>query len=143
MVLLKGRKCPSVPICTPPFEDVRVIKTKKSWKNTISAEESEVVEELYGRLQELRSINGQEMLGTEFAALFLRRRIQPLQHRRHGMWLYIGVTDKTRVGKDLTEKDLRDEVRRLTCLTAADNIPIDALIDTYEASHLPNTVRSR
>ena len=59
----------------PPFEDIRVIKTKKSWKNIIPAEKSEVVEELYGRLRDLRSINGQEMLGKEFAALFMKRRI--------------------------------------------------------------------
>ena len=83
------------------------------------------------------------MLGTEFAALFMKRRIQPLQQRSHGMWLYTGVADKTRVGKDLSDKDLKDEVRRLTCLTAADSIPMDALIDAYEASHLPDMVRCR
>ena len=126
----------------PPFEDVKSIKAKKSWKNIVSAEESAVVEELYSRLQDLRSINGQEMLGTEFAALFVKRRI-PLQHRSHGMWLYTGANDKTRVGIDLSVKELRDEIRRLTCLTAADDIPLDALVDAYEASHLPDTVRCR
>ena len=120
-----------------------MIKTKKSWKNIISAEEREVVEELYGRLEELRSVDGQEMLGAEFAALFIKRRVQPLQHRSHGMWLYTGITDRTRVGGDLSDKDLRDEVRRLTCLTAADFIPMDALVDAYEASHLPDSVRCR
>ena len=83
------------------------------------------------------------MLGTEFAALFVKRRIQPLQHRSHGMWLYTGASDKTRVGNNLSDKELRDEIRRLTCLTAADDIPLDALVDAYEASHLPDTVRCR
>ena len=83
------------------------------------------------------------MLGTEFAALFVKRRIQPLQHHSHGMWLYTGATDKTRVGNDLSDKELRDEIRRLTCLMAADDIPLDALVDAYEASHLPDTVRCR
>ena len=83
------------------------------------------------------------MLGTEFAALFMKRRIQPLQHRSHGMWLYTGVTDKTWVGKDLSDKELKDEVRRLTCLTAADFIPMDALVDAYDISHLPHSVRCR
>ena len=138
---LREDNAPQFQSTLPPFEDVKVIKTKKSWKNIILTEESAVVEELYGRLQELRSINGQEMLGTEFAALFVKRRIQPLQHRSHGMWLYTGATDKTRVGKDLSEKDLRDEIRRLTCLTTADDIPLDALVDAYEASHLPDTVK--
>ena len=125
----------------PTFEGVKEIKPKKSWKNIVSAEENEVVEELYSRVQELMSINGQEMLGTEFAALFVRRRIQPLQQRSHMMWLYTGSSDRTRVGDDLSEKDLRDEVRRLTSLTVADDIPLDALIDAYDTSHLPPSVR--
>src|SRR3954467_7846871 len=83
------------------------------------------------------------MLGTEFTALFLKCRIKPLQHRSHGMWLYTRATDKTRVGRDLSDKELKDEVRRLTCLTAADSIPLDALVDAYEFSHLPHSVRCR
>lgn len=124
----------------PPFKDVSVIKPKKSWRNTISPEESEVVEELYNRLQNLTSIGGQEMLGTEFVALYMKRRIQPLQQRSHGMWLYTGSTDTTRVGKDLSDKELKDEVRRLTCFTTTDDIPLEALVKAYELSHLPDSV---
>ena len=128
----------------PPFEDVRVIKTKKSWKNAISAEESEVVEELYNRLQDVRSVNGQVMLGTEFAALFIKRRVQPLQHRSHGMWLYTGTRDTTRINNsNMSDKEVKDEVCRLTFLTVADEIPMEALVDAYDASHLPDAVRCR
>ena len=52
---LREDNAPQFRSTLPPFEDVKVIKMKKSWKNIISAEESAVVEELYGRLQELRS----------------------------------------------------------------------------------------
>ena len=84
------------------------------------------------------------MLGTEFAALFIKRRVQPLQHRSHGMWLYTGTRDTTRINNsNLSDKEVKDEVRRLTCLTAADEIPMEALVDAYDASHLPDAVRCR
>src|SRR3954470_2914061 len=94
---------PSSRSLLPLFRDVAKIVPKKSWKNTIVAEEKEVVEELYGQLQDLISVNGQKVLGTEFAALFMKHHIQPLQHREHSMWLYTGPSDGTRVGRDLSD----------------------------------------
>ena len=55
------------------------------------------------------------MIGTEIAALFLKRRVQPMMSRGHQMWLYTGTKDSTRINAaDLSEKELQDEVRRLT-----------------------------
>lgn len=57
------------------------------------------------------------MIGTEIAAVFLKRRVQPIMSRAHPMWLYSGPKDETRVNVDeLSEKELLDEVRRLTLL---------------------------
>ena len=81
------------------------------------------------------------MLGTEFAALFLKRRVQPLQYRAHPMYLYTGAKDSTRISlDDLKEKELQDEVRRLTKLTQKDNIPLEPSVRPFEASYPPPEV---
>jgi hypothetical protein len=51
-------------------------------------------------------------------ALFLQRRIQPLQHRLSKLWTFSGFGDPSRVSKNLMEKkDLDKRVRALTTLT--------------------------
>ena len=97
----------------------------------------DVVEELYGRVRKLK------MLGTEFAALFLKRRVQPLQHRAHPMSLYTGAKDSTRVSSvNFSDKELLDEVRRLTKLTQKDTIPLEPSTRPFEASFPPPQVSS-
>ena len=57
------------------------------------------------------------------------------------MYLYTGANDSTCVSSDeLTDKEVLDEVRRLTKLTKNDDIPLDVIIDPYEASNLPAEV---
>ena len=81
------------------------------------------------------------MIGTEFTALFLKRRVQPFQHRDHPMYLYTGAKDSTRISSvDLTEKELQDGVRRLTKLTQKDDIPLEPNVRPFEASFLPPEV---
>jgi hypothetical protein len=70
---------------------------------------------LYERVLDLKNYRGQTMLGTEFAALFLKRRIQPVMARGHPIWLYTGPKDSTNINvADYSDKELLDEVRRLT-----------------------------
>ena len=81
------------------------------------------------------------MLGTEFAALFLKRRIQPVMARSHQMWLYTGPKDSTHINAaSYLDKELLDEVRRLTHFSQEDTIPLDSLVDPYDAHHLPAEV---
>ncbi|KAM0926342.1 hypothetical protein ACQ4PT_003453 [Festuca glaucescens] len=68
----------------PKFSDVLEAKPKKSWRNILTGP---VADELYERVLELKNSGGQTMLGTEFAALFLKRRIQLVMSRGHPMWL--------------------------------------------------------
>jgi hypothetical protein len=64
------------------------------------------------------------MLNTEFAALFLKRRIQPVMSRGHQMWLYTGPKDSTRINAaDFSDKELLDEVRRFTHFSQEDTTP--------------------
>ena len=119
----------------PTSENVLEAKPKKTWNNVVTAKESAVVEMLYGRARRLK------MIGTEFTALFLKRWVQPLQHRDHPMYLYTGAKDSTRISSvDLTEKELQDEVRRLTKLTQKDDIPLEPNVRPFEASFPPPEV---
>ena len=63
------------PVNFPPFEDVMIAKPKKTWANTIPAEEEEVVEALYQRVQKIRLVRNPTSIATEIVAHFLKRRI--------------------------------------------------------------------
>jgi hypothetical protein len=57
------------------------------------------------------------------------------------MWLYSGSKDETRINvAELSDKELLDEVRRLTYFSQEDSIPLVALQDPYELTHLPAEV---
>ncbi|KAK1653798.1 hypothetical protein QYE76_071603 [Lolium multiflorum] len=52
-----------------------------------------------------------------------------------------GKDDRSRVSSaDLSAEDLRDEVRRLTCLSAKDNIVLVSARPPYDSQHLPTEV---
>ncbi|KAM0840479.1 hypothetical protein ACQ4PT_059654 [Festuca glaucescens] len=122
----------------PPFEDVLEAVPKKSWKNALTAEENAVADKLYEKTLDLKSAGGQTMCGTEVAALFLKRRVQPVMSRRHQLWMYTGANDKTRINSaDLTESELRDEVRRLTRFSQEDSISLTSVQIPYDVRHLP------
>ena len=81
------------------------------------------------------------MCGTEVFSVFLQRRVQPLMSRPHQLWLYVGKDDKSRVSSaDLSDDELRDEVRRLTCLCMKDNIVLTSARSPYDLKHLPAEV---
>src|SRR4051812_17695749 len=118
----------------PPFVDELKVTPKKSWRNVLTAEELPVVDELYAWLQEVKDAGGRVMLGTDIPALFMRRCIQPLQHRSHPMFMYTGSNDPTCIGSSaLGEDDIKTEVRCLTKLIKDDEIPLDIIFDPYEA----------
>ena len=93
---------------------------------------------MYDRILEIKDADGQTMIGTEVVVVFLRRRIQPVMSRAHQMWLYSGPKDETRINvAELSEKELLDEVRRLTHFSQEDSIPLLALHDPYDLTHQP------
>ncbi|KAK1646283.1 hypothetical protein QYE76_064088 [Lolium multiflorum] len=58
--------------------------------------------------------------------------------RPHQLWLYTGKDDRSRVSStDLSAEDLRDEVRRLTCLSMKDKIVLTSARPPYDFHHLP------
>ena len=114
---------------------------KKSWQNTLTAEESAIADQLYEKVMDLKNAEGLTMCGTEVVSVFLKRRVQPLMSRPHQLWMYTGATDKSRVNlADLSEEELRDEVRRLTRLSQRDNIVLTSARPPLDLKHLPPKV---
>ncbi|KAK1618177.1 hypothetical protein QYE76_023694 [Lolium multiflorum] len=122
----------------PPFDDKLIAKPKKSWQNTLSPEERLTADRLFDQIVTLKNTGGLTMCGTEVVSVFLQRRVQPLMSRPHQLWLYTGKDDESRVSSaDLSAEDLRDEVRRLTCLSMKDNIVLMSARSPYDSDHPP------
>jgi hypothetical protein len=116
---------------------------KKSWQNTLTAEESAIADQLYEKVLDLKNAGGQTMCGTEVVAVFLKCRVQPAMSRVHQLWLHTSAKDKSRINPaDFSEEDLRDEVRRLTCLSQKDIIVMSSARLPLDFKHLPSEVIS-
>ncbi|KAK1606384.1 hypothetical protein QYE76_030057 [Lolium multiflorum] len=125
----------------PPFKDVLVAQPKKSWRNTLSPDESVVADKLFEQVVDLKNAGGLTMCGTEVVSVFLKRRVQPLMSRPHQLWMYTGKNDKSRVSHaDLSDDDLHDVVRRLTCYSMKDIIVLTLARSPYNHTHLPAEV---
>jgi hypothetical protein len=127
----------------PRFVDVLEAKPKNSWKNILSPDEKVAADELFAKFLRIKEADGQTMVGTEVAAVFLKRRVQPVMARVRPMWLYSGPKDETRINAaELSEKELLDEVRRLTFFSQEDLIPLTSSYTPFDADHPPPEVTS-
>jgi hypothetical protein len=89
-------------------------------------------DDLYEKVLDVNNAGGRTMIGTEVVVVFLKRRIQPVMSRVHQMWSYSGSKDVTRINAaELSDKELLDEVRRLTYFSQEDSIPLVSLQDPY------------
>jgi hypothetical protein len=125
----------------PKFVDVLEAVPRKSWKNILSPEEKPAVDRLFDKILRIKESDGQTMMGTEIAVVFLKHRIQPIMSRAHPTWLYSGPMDETRVNvAELSENELLDEVRRLTHFSQEGSIPLVAPQAPFDYDHQPNEV---
>ncbi|KAK1647597.1 hypothetical protein QYE76_065402 [Lolium multiflorum] len=125
----------------PRFADVLEAVPKRSWKNILSPKGKPSVDGLFDRVLRIKESDGQTMMGTAIAVIFLKRRIQPVMSRAHPMWLYSGPMDDTRVNvAEVSEKELLDEVRRLTHFSQEDSIPLLSLQPPFDIDHPPTEV---
>ncbi|KAK1628484.1 hypothetical protein QYE76_002799 [Lolium multiflorum] len=100
-------------------------------------------DKLFEQIVVLKNTGGLTMCGTEVVSVFLQRRVQPLMSRPHQLWLYTRKGDKSRISSaDLSTDELRDEVRRLTCLSMKDNIVLTSARSPYDFDHLPTEASS-
>ncbi|KAK1685097.1 hypothetical protein QYE76_045945 [Lolium multiflorum] len=122
----------------PPFKDILVAQPKKSWRNTLSPAESVVADKLFEQVVDLKNAGGLTMCGTEVVSVFLKHRVHPLMSRPHQLWMYTAKEDTSRVSSaDLSDEDLRDEVRRLTCYSMKDIIVLTSARSPSDLKHLP------
>jgi hypothetical protein len=101
-----------------PFDASKEVKKLTSWDSPPREAEMEEIKPLLSHIQELKSGKGGALSGTQLMALFLQRRVQPLQHRLSKLWTFSGLGDSSQVSEDVIEKkDLDKRVRALTTLT--------------------------
>jgi hypothetical protein len=102
----------------------------------------EDVKPVLARIQALKSDDGGALSGTQLMALFLQRRVQPLQHRLSKLWSFSGLGDSSRISDALLEKkDLDKRVRALTILMKEDEI-LDLTANYFDSEHHLLVVRA-
>jgi hypothetical protein len=107
----------------------------------LTVEESTIVDQLYDKVLDLKNAEGLTLCGTEVVSVFLRPRVQPLMSRPHQLWLFNGSLDKSRISAtDVSDEDLRDEVRRLTRLSQKENIVLTSARPPLDLKLLPAKV---
>ena len=97
------------------------VKRTRAWRHELSDAERAEVEPMYRRVVELKKTAGQEVSGLHLIALFIKRCVQPLQHRSSPMWRFAGADDPTRVlHEDFSSIELETRVHRVTRLSQKD-----------------------
>jgi hypothetical protein len=101
-----------------PFDASKELKKLASWDSPPTDAELEQIAPLLTRIQALKGGKGGALSGIQLMALFVQRRVQPLQHRLSKLWSYSGLVDPSRISRDLMEKqEVNKRVRSLTKLT--------------------------
>jgi hypothetical protein len=90
-----------------PFDANKLLTKLTSWDSPPTETKVESIKPLLSHIQSLKSAAGGGLTGTQLMALFLQRRIQPLQAWVSKLWTYSGLDDPSRVSKqDPEKKDL-------------------------------------
>ncbi|XP_024311239.1 uncharacterized protein LOC112269234 [Brachypodium distachyon] len=99
----------------PEFSATAQVRKLKSWNHELTAEEDAEATVLLRQVVELSQTPEKEVSGLQLIALFMKRRIEPIQARVHSMWEYSGLSDSTRVcAQELSDEDLLTRVRVVT-----------------------------
>jgi hypothetical protein len=124
-----------------PFDANKGLTKLTTWDALPSEAEVGNIKPLLARIQGLKSAAGGRLTGMQLMALFLQRRIQPLQSRVSKLWTYSGSTDPSRVSaRNPEKKDLGKRVRSLTVLTAKMEIPT-CVASFFDSTHRLPEVR--
>ena len=80
----------------PDFSLETRVKSWRTLKHELAPAEETEANQLLSRVAALWSALNKELTGMQLICTFLKRCIQPLQARVHGMWEYSGLQDPTR-----------------------------------------------
>ncbi|KQJ89022.1 hypothetical protein BRADI_4g22988v3 [Brachypodium distachyon] len=92
----------------PEFSASAQVRKLKSWNHELTAEEDAEASVLLKQVVELQQTPEKEVSGLQLIALFMKRRIQPIQARVHSMWEYLGPSDSTQVWVPVDDDELVD-----------------------------------
>ena len=104
-----------------PFDPAARAKRTHAWRHELTDAELAEVDPMYRRVVELKRTAGQEVSGLHLIALFVKRCMQPLQHRSSLMLHFAGEDDPTRVLHEaFSSIELETRVQRLTKVSQRD-----------------------
>ena len=112
------------------------MKSKRTWRHDLSPAEEAEANDLLSRVADLRFAPGKELTGMQLICTFLKRRIQPLQARVHGMWEYSGLQDPTRTSpEEISGEELEARVRQITHLKRDDSFAEPTAAITFSSEN--------
>src|SRR4051812_2829279 len=98
----------------PPYSDVR-LSDSRGWNPWLVAAEKQQVLPL---MREVVSMKKRGMDAMDLIALYISRRIQPLQARARKMWEYSGLEDNARYNnKAMSQKEFKQLMKIITSVT--------------------------
>ena len=93
------------------FDPAARVAKRPSWSNSLSASELSIVDPLVRKISALKD----NLTGGQLISVFMKRRVQPLQHRVCPMWQYDGPEDPSRCSaEEFTLDGLLDRVHQVT-----------------------------
>ena len=114
-----------------PFSDSPIVK-KKTWAYSCTEAEEEEANTLFASVTKLVRERGKELSGTLVYSLFLKRRIQPCQHRAHPMWQYAETSDSTRCSREvIPDAQLAIMARRLSKIADDATFDMEPSVEPY------------
>ena len=135
---LKDRSHPGERFGVAPFNVDASFSRRRSWRHEVSDEEVEATEGLMAAVEKLAA---HKNFGAQLVALFVKRRVQPLQARITPMWEYSGPTDPTRTREEELSKDeYEDRLRAVTNLREDKDMPGKSPVAPFGLGNKPTEV---
>lgn len=136
---LKDSKQPGQQFGLAPFNPNALVVKRKSWRRELSAEEMAATDGLVAKVAELEA--NKSFTGLHLAALFIRRRVQPLQARVAPMWSYLGPSDPSRTrAEELSNDEFEARMRGVAAFKAETVVPFDIPVAPFGEGRLPEKV---
>ena len=108
---LRDQTAPGQQYGLAPFDSGARALQRESWEHELTPAELEVVEPMAQSVAALKK----RMTGLQLIAVFLKRCVQPLQHRVRPMWEYSGLEDPTQcLHVQVSSRELLARVQRIT-----------------------------
>ena len=111
---------------------------RNSWANQLTEEEVEQTNDL---MNQITTLSEKGLTRTPLAAVFLKRRVQPLQEQAEPMWAYKGANDTNRIRvEEPSKNELESCLRSITRVKDSDPIDSNPAVLPFSAANPPTMV---